>query len=245
MADATLAFADAPGAHGSGRVSFVGDIHGWPDRVERLLDRIEGPVVFMGDLVDRGPQVPEVLDRVRSRCNDGDRCLMGNHEHMLVRSLGHPALGLPGDAQDFHRWRTSFTGEPVMQAYGVHDADGLRRALGDHLDWLANLPWVVTGPDWIAVHAGLARDLPWEVQVARLRQGWNDESGNLPYLYHKHLAHQVPADLPPGWVVVSGHTPQPEAVVRPGRILCDTSGGLPGRPLSAVVWPGGRVITSD
>ncbi|MFM2092481.1 MAG: hypothetical protein RLZZ127_2970 [Planctomycetota bacterium] len=235
---------DTPGADGPGRVTFIGDVHGWADRLVLLLARCDGPLVFMGDLIDRGPDAPRVLDIVHARCDRGDLCLLGNHEHMLIRALGHHRLGLPGDADDFRHWRNGFAGEAVMHAYGAADAAGLRRALGPHLDWLAGLPWVLTGPDWIAVHAGLHADEPWSAQVARLRRGWTDEEDNLVHLYHKHLAHAVPADLPPGWVVASGHTPQPETVVRPGRILCDTTGGRPGRVLSAVSWPDRRTIRS-
>jgi hypothetical protein len=224
-------------------VTFVGDVHGWADRLERVLDRCSGPIVFVGDLIDRGPEVPRVLDIVRARCGRGDRCLLGNHEHMLLRALGHPCA-TPGGPDDFRHWRRSFSGEAVVRAYGVDDAPGLRRALGDHLDWLADLPWVLTGSRWIAVHAGLFPDEGWTEQVARLERGWADEDGNLPHLYHKHLAQVVPVDLPEGWTVASGHTPQPAAVARPGRILCDSSGGLPGRVLSAVSWPDHRIITS-
>jgi hypothetical protein len=39
--------------------------------------------------------------------------------------------------------------------------------------------------------------------------------------------------------------PLTEVVVTPQRILCDTSGGMPNRPLSAVVWPEGLVVTSE
>jgi serine/threonine protein phosphatase 1 len=236
--------ADAPGAPGPGRVTFIGDVHGWADRLALLLGRCTGPLVFMGDLIDRGPDAPRVLDMVHARCEAGDRCLLGNHEHMLLRALGHPGIGLPGNDDDFRRWRSAFAGDAVMRAYGAADAAGLRRAMADHLDWLAELPWVLTGPDWIAVHAGLFPDEPWADQVARLERGWADEEGNLAHLYHKHLAQVVPMDLPAGWVVASGHTPQPQVVARPGRILCDTSGGMPGRLLSAVAWPGFRTTTS-
>ena len=225
-------------------VTFVGDVHGWAGRLDAILARASGPLVFLGDLIDRGPAAPRVLDAVRRRCASGDRCLMGNHEYQLVRALGAPAHGVAGDAAEFVRWRDSFTGISVMTAYGVRDAEGLRRALGDHLDWLAGLPWVLRGEGWIAVHGGLCARRGWGEQCAALEQGWRREAENVAALFDKRRAREVPADLPAGWVVVSGHTPVARVDVRPGRILCDTSGGLPGRCLSAVHWPSGTVIES-
>ena len=52
----------------------IGDIHGYDDLFERLLDRIradaetlgERPrVILLGDYIDRGPASRQVLDRIR------------------------------------------------------------------------------------------------------------------------------------------------------------------------------------
>src|SRR3982751_735542 len=54
----------------------IGDVHGRLDLLDRLLadierDRIENParkvlLVFLGDLIDRGPQSAQVIERLRS-----------------------------------------------------------------------------------------------------------------------------------------------------------------------------------
>lgn len=85
----------------------VGDVHGCHSELEALLRRLgyvikrdgQGrPVgashtdrrraVFVGDLVDRGPDTPGVLRLVMGMLDDGDAlCVLGNHEDKLVRAL--------------------------------------------------------------------------------------------------------------------------------------------------------------
>ncbi|MBN2431220.1 MAG: metallophosphoesterase, partial [Acidobacteria bacterium] len=67
----------------------VGDIHGCFDELLALLDRAalaaEDEIIALGDLVDRGPASPRVVDFFQRRSNA--RSLMGNHEwkHLLLR----------------------------------------------------------------------------------------------------------------------------------------------------------------
>lgn len=229
-------------------VTFIGDIHGWRDRLDRVLDQTHGELVFMGDLIDRGPESPAVLDRVHALC-DGRRarCLLGNHEYTLLRALGWPGTGFEPDPRLFEAWKRSFGGQSVLDAYRVKTAEALIDAMGHHLPWLASLPWVLRGVEgerhWIAVHAGLGED-PVAGQLAQLERGWAGDDGHAAHLFNKAWAHCVPCDLPPRWCVVSGHTPVRQPLVLPQRVLCDTSGGLVDRHLSGVVWPEGRVIAS-
>lgn len=232
-------------------VTFIGDVHAWSDRLDRLLAKLTPPLVFVGDLIDRGPDAPAVLERVHALCDSGKaHCLLGNHEYALLRGIGSPTLGIQPDPGVYAAWHLRFGGATVLQAYGVEstDVEGLRYALRTHLDWMARLPWVIEGSEgrshWVAVHAGLDES-PLRPQLQQLHEGWVHDDGHPAALFDKARAFVVPADLPDEWCVISGHTPLTEVVVTPQRILCDTSGGMPGRPLSAVVWPEGRVIVSD
>jgi hypothetical protein len=236
----------------TGTVTFIGDVHGWDDRLQRVLDQAEGLPVLMGDLIDRGPDAPAVLDRVHALCAGGKAlCLLGNHEFALVRGLGVPELGIPADPILYRAWYERYGGDAVTAAYGVRGGDPriLRLRLGDHLPWLAALPWVLEGDAdgrrWIAVHAGLGT-APLAPQLAELREPstwWRrDPVEQPPALYAKPRAFLTPRDLPRGTHVVSGHTPQREVVVSDRRILCDTTGGLRNKELSGVVWPSGRII---
>jgi hypothetical protein len=231
-------------------VTFIGDVHGWSDRLDQVWAQVEGQAVVLGDLIDRGPDAPGVMDRVRAWCDAGRAaCILGNHEYVLVRALGFSGLGLEPDEDLFQAWRDGFGGQAVCRAFGVaaDDPAALRTALGDRLEWLAHLPWLLEGVEkgrhWIAVHAGLGEE-EFAPQLAGLRRGWEEDDGCPAALFSKPRAFQVPYDLPGGWCVASGHLPIETALVTDQRLLCDTSGGMPKRVLSAVVWPEGRVITS-
>ncbi len=76
----------------------IGDIHGQYDKLIPLIERLgycakgtgfshpDGrKVIFLGDYIDRGPKVREVLLTVRTMVDDGDAlAIMGNHEYNAV-----------------------------------------------------------------------------------------------------------------------------------------------------------------
>ena len=75
----------------------IGDIHGCADKLEALLSRLgyeksggvwrhpDRMVIFLGDYIDRGPQILETLTLVRNMREAGTaECLMGNHEFNAV-----------------------------------------------------------------------------------------------------------------------------------------------------------------
>ncbi len=243
----------APNAE-SRSVTFIGDVHGWSDRLERVLAQAEGHVIFIGDLIDRGPDARGVVARVRALCESGQAsCVMGNHEFAVVRGLGVPELGIPGDKQLLEAWADRYGGQAVLDSFGVRRSNlsALRQALGDHLPWLAQLPWMLEGAigdqRWLAVHAGFNTKPFLEQREALLKPLTILQNPQLELpmvLYAKSRAYTVPEDQPSDYTLVSGHTPVDTVYIKPGRILCDTSGGLEDRPLSGVIWPEGRVITS-
>lgn len=233
-------------------VTFIGDVHGWNRRLGEVLAQAEGQVVLVGDLVDRGPETPAVLDRVHARCAAGSAaCILGNHEWMLIHALGR--LGAEPDEDAFAAWVAGWGGEAVLAAYAVTTAPALKRALARHWEWLCHLPWLLRGAEagrrWIAVHAALDPRRPTSGQLVELEQGWDGplagtpDSRPLP-LFLKRAVADLPADFPADTCLVSGHTPQPEPLITPRRILCDTTGGLPGRRLTGVVWPDLRPLRS-
>ncbi|MBF8192868.1 polynucleotide kinase-phosphatase [Nonomuraea sp. K274] len=81
----------------TGPFDVIGDVHGCRAELETLLGELgwrglthpEGrTAVFVGDLVDRGPDTPGVLRLVMDMVEAGTAiCVAGNHEQKLVRAL--------------------------------------------------------------------------------------------------------------------------------------------------------------
>lgn len=65
----------------------IGDIHGCYNELQALLAKAGlaagDAMIALGDIVDRGPETPQVLDFFRQSANV--RALMGNHERKHVR----------------------------------------------------------------------------------------------------------------------------------------------------------------
>lgn len=87
-----------------GPLDVIGDVHGEIDALHDLLAQLgytagvhpEGRrLVFVGDLIDRGPDSPAVLRLVKQLCDAGQaQCVAGNHELNLARF----------DAKDDNYW---------------------------------------------------------------------------------------------------------------------------------------------
>lgn len=88
-----------------GPLDLVGDVHGEIDVLRGLIEALgysnggehrDGRhLVFLGDLCDRGPDSPAVIDLVRALVEQGRaQCVLGNHELNLLR----------GDAKHGNRW---------------------------------------------------------------------------------------------------------------------------------------------
>lgn len=95
----------------------IGDIHGCYAELQELLGKAEisasDEIISLGDLVDRGPESPEVLGFFRSQPNA--RSLQGNHERKHFRSQAgeiRPAL-----SQEISRRQIGDAGYPDACAY--------------------------------------------------------------------------------------------------------------------------------
>lgn len=90
----------------------IGDIHGHSNELKELLLALgyhphgcgfrhsDRRVVFVGDFVDRGPGIAQVIEIVRAMVDAGDaQAVMGNHEYNAIAF--HTAR--PGDSDDWFR----------------------------------------------------------------------------------------------------------------------------------------------
>lgn len=202
----------------------IGDVHGRLDLLERLLaeierDLVEQPspktlLVFLGDLIDRGPHSAQVIERLRTYGVPGLRTvfLLGNHEEVLLRILA-------GDAALITQWRW-FGGAECLESYGVEPSaiaqlddqaalEAVRAAIPkEHAEFIGSFVDTCGFGDYLFVHAGIRPGVLVEEQVqSDLR--WIRE----PFLLD---------DTDHGCVVVHGHTISEEIDERQNRIGIDT-----------------------
>ena len=132
-----------------GPIDVIGDVHGELEGLEKLLVELgynkEGHhpagrhLVFVGDLVDRGPDSVGVLSRVMKWVNSGmAQAVLGNHELNLLRD----------DEKPDNLWFTATDKPSKYPANRVSEAD--REAV---LQFLRTLPLVLTRGDLRIVHA--------------------------------------------------------------------------------------------
>ncbi len=225
-----------PRAPDGERLAAIGDIHGRLDLLDDLLaqlatldeaDGLQTRRIFLGDMVDRGPDTAGVVQRlIAERASAGaDHFLLGNHEQALLKFLDGAA-----GAEEWLEWG----GLETAASYGVAGVasktpEELRRELGaampsEHLDFLRELELYVEHGDYLFVHAGVRPEVPLE------------EQSRDDMLWIRSTFHDAKEALP-GKVVVHGHHPVRRPANHAGRIGVDTGAVHTGR-LTAVVLEG-------
>jgi serine/threonine protein phosphatase 1 len=222
------------GASGEPLVYAVGDVHGMNDLLGSLLAAIEADateqglpatIVFLGDVVNRGAQTRQVLDRlVAGPTRAGDRwiALRGNHEQLMLDAL------LAGDLATFRRWLKT-GGVQTLASYGCVrkkvTPDRARQLVDpDHVRFLAALPLLHVVGDYLFVHAGVEPGVPLQRQ----------DAGTLMTIRRRFL--KQPHGLP--FTVVHGHTPTDgRPSLGPGRIGVDTGAYFTGILTAVAIEP--------
>ena len=201
----------------------MGDIHGRLDLLEELLARIDEDLkahparkallVFVGDLIDRGPHSAQVVERLRTYRRHGVKTvfLLGNHEEVLLRILR-------GDAALIGKWRW-FGGAECLQSYGLdpkrlpksndRTLEAVRAAVPkEHVEFLESFADTCRFGDYLFVHAGIRPGVELE-QQSQTDLRWIRE----PFLLD---------DTDHGFTVVHGHTITTKVEERQNRIGIDT-----------------------
>jgi len=206
------------------RAYVIGDIHGRLDLLEDLLAKIHAELqhrparktllVFVGDLIDRGPSSAEVIERLRTYRRPGIRpvFLLGNHEEVLLRIVG-------GDQSPIWSW-LQFGGLECLRSYGV-DPERVRELSGpelletvrsavpvSHVEFLESFVDSCRFGGYLFVHAGIRPGIALEEQSQSDLRWIRD-----PFLFD---------DSDHGVVVVHGHTISEEVEELPNRVGIDT-----------------------
>ncbi|WP_327185545.1 polynucleotide kinase-phosphatase [Streptomyces sp. NBC_01334] len=218
--------------HLTGPFDIIGDIHGCAFELEGLLGKLgyvdgvhpEGrQAVFVGDLVDRGPDSPGVLRRVMAMVKSGNAlCVPGNHENKYGRHLrGRKVQHTHGLAETIEQMES--------------ESEEFRTEVREFIDGLVS-HYVLDGGKLVVCHAGLPEKYHGRTS-GRVRShalygdttGETDEFG-LPVRYPWAEDYRGRA------AVVYGHTPVPEATWLNNTICLDT-GAVFGGKLTALRWP--------
>lgn len=217
----------------------VGDVHGRLDLLLRLEEQIQRDVaqlgmraviVYLGDLIDRGPQSAQLLDHLLATPAAIERiCLAGNHEDMMLRFCAAPSrrdiwLGNGG-----YETLVSYTGAAAPVDRALHDGRLLSPLVNTaippaHLAFLAGLPVMLRLGPFILVHAGLRPDRPL------------DRQSDADLTLYRGVAPILP-DL----TIVHGHTPVAAPLVTAGEINLDTGAFATGRLTAARLTAAGEV----
>jgi serine/threonine protein phosphatase 1 len=219
----------------------IGDVHGEIDKLARLLDSIREDahragaprrIVFLGDLIDRGPDSRGVVERALKLCAHGEgAAIKGNHEELMLNAY------VNWDSAGVAYWAMN-GGDETIASYKAVNSDHThwRDAIdGSHINFLRNLPTIIQDEarGLVFVHGGIdPKTFPNcsdEIRMWTRSQKFFD-----PGRWPKR------PELD-GIVVVHGHTPTSdfEPHVNPRRINVDT-GVCYGGPLTSVVLAPGE-----
>jgi serine/threonine protein phosphatase 1 len=221
----------------------IGDVHGRADLLEEMLSGIAGKardetidyrIVFLGDIMDRGPESRKAMDLVIRTLRDrpGSKLIRGNHDALPLQILDETDPAVQADL--VNHWQ-DLGGSETMLSYGLPleaaiTADEIRGRFGDErLQCLRAAERYVELDHHILVHAGLKPGIPLAEQDAHTLMWIRGEFLNASTSFGK--------------IVVHGHTitASERVEIFPNRIAIDT-GAFATNILSALhISPSGDV----
>lgn len=236
--------------HDKGPFDIIGDVHGCADELELLLARLgydvswsgetsvrtctvtarhERRLIFVGDLVDRGPRTPDVLRIAMSMSASGlAQCVLGNHDAKFLRWLTgsnvHVANGLAQSIAQMESETTAFRDEVIA--------------------YLSALPiylWL-DGGRLVVAHAGIREDMIGQdgnaVRSFCLFGDTTGEKDGFGLPVRRDWAAHYRGDAH----IVYGHTPMVEAPWI-NRTICLDTGCVFGGKLTALRWPEKDIVS--
>lgn len=119
--------------------NIIGDVAGRYDELRELLKKMPPrKLIFVGDLIDRGPNSLDVVEYVEGT---GSICVLGNHEHMML---------------DFFSGGKEYLENAWFENGGIKtylEYAGHGKTLRRHLSFLENLPLKFEDENLIVTHA--------------------------------------------------------------------------------------------
>lgn len=177
------------------RLLAIGDIHGCMDPFRELVEkkiriRKSDRIVLLGDYIDRGYQSREVVDYIIDLQNQGFDIipLMGNHESMLIDSLG--------SEQSMYNWSMN-GGSETLFSFGIKSSIELEFK---YLQFFENLLFYYIRDQFIFVHAGFNNEID---------DPFQDKS---QMIWSRRESYSNPVFN--GKIIVHGHTPVPYTLCR-------------------------------
>lgn len=216
--------ANLPKTDAGERIYAVGDVHGRYDLLQKLIDEIGihnrdlSPskslhILFLGDLIDRGPDSARVLAFLHDLQRKSNRVLVlqGNHEEAMVQAID-------GNLEILQGW-LRFGGAETVRSFGLappEDGMDLRRYLrelrsaipSEMVDWMRKLPLTARSGDYFFCHAGIRPGVALRKQVR----------DDLLWIRDDFLDDQRDH----GAVIVHGHSIETNVQFRGNRIGIDT-----------------------
>jgi serine/threonine protein phosphatase 1 len=224
------------------RLYAIGDIHGRNDLLQSLLgqietdDKVRGPadtqIIFLGDLVDRGPDSAGVIETAMALRAKGHkvRYLLGNHEEVFLTACRKRDtktlkffLKIGGD--------TTLQSYPITRTeYMALDYEELAERLATlvpetHLTFLESFEDQIIIGDYAFVHAGIRPGVPLSEQ----------KRSDMRWIKNEFTDHR--GDLEK--VIIYGHTIYDDVDERGSRIGVDTGAYASGK-LTAIGLEGGE-----
>jgi serine/threonine protein phosphatase 1 len=213
------------------RLYVIGDIHGRADLLAATQAHIDNDLitrpcaqpieVYLGDLIDRGPDSASVLgELIKRQTTHRIIVLSGNHERMLLEALD--------DDRMLALW-LKHGGRETLSSYGLQERDARLadmvvddvRALvtatipTNHFLFIEALPYSYVSGDYFFAHAGIRPKVPLHAQTP----------SDLLWIREPFLS----SNADHGLIVVHGHTPVLEPEFLHNRINIDTGAYLTGR----------------
>ncbi|UCB45179.1 MAG: serine/threonine protein phosphatase [Spirochaetota bacterium] len=229
------------------RIIAIGDLHGYCAPMKRLLEKIdlskEDLLIFMGDYVDRGPESSKVIDTLLELCSKWQNLLFlkGNHEDMMLGSLGHPA-----SVNDLNTWMYNGGGW-TLKSYGMGPdnmrelgngwrSEKQRRVINSHIpeshiDFLLDLKLYIETENYFFCHGGIDPD----VSIEQGRHNAFDLLWMRDHIYAENYAWEK--------TVVCGHTPLHDVLIR-DRLICIDTGLYYYGKLSAIDVLGQKIFSA-